>query len=1418
MTTTRSTTGCSFIAVKHAATLSTVNVADTLTVSTAVTGATTTTTDSLVVQTLQIGTGVVPASAAALTVLPGAGDTLSVADAAIVCDGADTTTVAGTFAPDAGITATATFPARVLTFTSGVLTHATTPPGTQASININTGNVSAGSSNTHSFALPLVTGTTYNFVVAWGDGRSSVITAYNQHDVTHTYAAPGAYTLEITGTLTGWSFNGGGDRLKVLNINSWGPIVIGAVGDTGCFSGCANLTISSDAGSPVSPTATTSLASCFSGCTSLNSTNVATWDVSAVQDISLMFFGCTAFNVDLSSWNTSAVQLMNNVFDSCSSFDNGGALLRWTTDAVTNISGLFANCAVFNQRVVFSNLSQVTYANNMFAQCLLFNNGDVTNAGTKPLDLPFGSALRTADAMFFNAVSFNQSVSLGAPANVESASLVFGCQVPGVSVFNNGDTADVALKPLRGALPFLSSATGLFLNCGSFNQTVEFLSAPTNGGLDVSGTFEGCAIFNNGNAPLTIQKPVSSSAMFQGCLVFNQTVTFTYARQLVKADNMFNGCSLFNNGDTGDTGAKPLTFTTTAALTDTSQMFADCAAFNQHLVISDVTGVTTMGSMFSGCSRFNNGVTGNNGGQSLTFVTTSALTNVNEMFAHCSLFNQTLVVSDVSNVVATTLMFYGCSLFNNGATTDAGGLPLTFTTTAALQFADYMFGGCAVFNQHLVISNVTGVTTMAQMFNGCFLFNNGVTSNAGGVALTFTTTTALTDTSQMFGNCRSFNQTLVVSDMTGVTATTQMFNGCSLFNNGVVTNAGGRPLTFITTVALADTSGMFFTCSAFNQALVVSDTTGVATMLTMFFGCSLFNNGVTTDAGGASLTFTTTAALTDTTTMFYACSAFNQTLIMSDMSGVASISQMFHGATLFNNGSVGNTGTHALAFTTGPALVVADGVFSNCAAFNQTFTLANTTNLTAVNNMFENATLFNNGDTGNTGTFNFVSIPQTSAILTTAAMFNNAASFNQTVAFSNMSSLQTCAQMFSNAAVFNNGDVGDLSGKPMAWTAPSLNNTSQMFLGCVAFNQAITLTSLLGPSLTDVSYMFQQAVLFNQHITLDTLFVTSMNSMFAGAAAFNNGEVGTNTGAAPLTLSTGFVSSFDSMFFGATQFNQQLLFSDTSVGSFAAMFLNATLFNNGGGVHPLTWNVSAAVSFAGMFSGAASFNQKLEFTNTSNVQNMVSMFSAAAAFNNGDSAFVASAPISWDTGKVEDMSTMFNACEAFNQQLVFSDTSKVKTTANMFFGCTAFNNGDVANTSAFALNWNLASLQTARSMFLNCSVFNQPLNFANMSNMTSMSTALSGCNAFKQDISSWTVTACSNFTGFFTGDLNSPNSGASQAHYNALLVAWEAEAPLQTGVTLDMGTTRYSAAAAGAARAVLTGVYGWAINDGGAVA
>ena len=83
---------------------------------------------------------------------------------------------------------------------------------------INTNNTSAGSSTSTQFKLPLVFSGTLNAVVNWGDGTSSTITAWNQAEVTHTYAIAGLYDIKITGVLRGWQFNNGGDRLKILNI------------------------------------------------------------------------------------------------------------------------------------------------------------------------------------------------------------------------------------------------------------------------------------------------------------------------------------------------------------------------------------------------------------------------------------------------------------------------------------------------------------------------------------------------------------------------------------------------------------------------------------------------------------------------------------------------------------------------------------------------------------------------------------------------------------------------------------------------------------------------------------------------------------------------------------------------------------------------------------------------------------------------------------------------------------------------------------------------------------------------------------------------------------------------------------------------------------------------------------------------
>jgi surface protein len=177
---------------------------------------------------------------------------------------------------------------------------------------INTANTSAGSSTSTQFKLPLTTSTGLNAVVDWGDSTTDTITVFNAAEVTHTYASSGTYTISITGTLPGFRFFNAGDKLKIINISSWGVLDITT---DSAFRGCTNLTCSAtDA-----PTITsTSLLSTFRACTNFNG-NIGNWDVSAVTNMTTMFVDATAFNnggsSSIDNWDvTSSVTNMSNMF------------------------------------------------------------------------------------------------------------------------------------------------------------------------------------------------------------------------------------------------------------------------------------------------------------------------------------------------------------------------------------------------------------------------------------------------------------------------------------------------------------------------------------------------------------------------------------------------------------------------------------------------------------------------------------------------------------------------------------------------------------------------------------------------------------------------------------------------------------------------------------------------------------------------------------------------------------------------------------------------------------------------------------------------------------------------------------------------------------------------------------------------
>jgi surface protein len=170
-----------------------------------------------------------------------------------------------------------------------------------------------GVSTSTQFKLPLTTSTGLNIVVDWGDATTSTITSHLDAAVTHTYASAGTYSISITGTLPGFQFNNAGDKLKILNISSWGVLDITT---NRAFTGCTNLTCSATDAPTIT---TTDLSFTFADCTNFNGA-IGNWDVSGVTNMEGMFSNAPAFNQPL-NWDTSAVTNMFRMFRAASAFN-----------------------------------------------------------------------------------------------------------------------------------------------------------------------------------------------------------------------------------------------------------------------------------------------------------------------------------------------------------------------------------------------------------------------------------------------------------------------------------------------------------------------------------------------------------------------------------------------------------------------------------------------------------------------------------------------------------------------------------------------------------------------------------------------------------------------------------------------------------------------------------------------------------------------------------------------------------------------------------------------------------------------------------------------------------------------------------------------------------------------------------------
>ena len=255
-----------------------------------------------------------------------------------------------------------------------------------------------------SVTLPYNSVGTYTGTIYWGDGTTSVNSYANR---THSYASASTYTIIIDGTVTGFAFNSGGDRLKLREITSWGNLRGYNNSNSGMFYGCSNLVLTGITG-VMNTSGITSFDKMFTSCPSITTIpNMGSWDTSSVTATTWMFLNSSGFNENISGWTTSSVTNMKWMFNNAVSFNQ--PLDSWDVSNVTNMYGMFAGAFSFDQPLNSWITSAVTEMYDLFQNNTSFNQDlsswDVSN-------------VISMDYMFFSAITFNQDLSSWDVSNV----------------------------------------------------------------------------------------------------------------------------------------------------------------------------------------------------------------------------------------------------------------------------------------------------------------------------------------------------------------------------------------------------------------------------------------------------------------------------------------------------------------------------------------------------------------------------------------------------------------------------------------------------------------------------------------------------------------------------------------------------------------------------------------------------------------------------------------------------------------------------------------------------------------------------------------------------------------------------------------------------------------------------------------
>ncbi|MEQ9300310.1 MAG: BspA family leucine-rich repeat surface protein [Cyclobacteriaceae bacterium] len=316
-----------------------------------------------------------------------------------------------------------------------------------------------GTSENNQITIPAFAGNSPIFDIDWGDGSTDLSAS---GPMTHTYAAPGTYTVSISGKFVGFNFNDAGDKDKLLTVEQWGDINTWRIIS---FRGCSNFQIVAEDAPNLS--AATTLSSSFEDCPNFDS-DIGHWNTSNIQTMQDMFKGATSFNQDINSWDVSKVSNMREMFRGASSFNQD--LNDWDVSKVTNMFWMFTFASDFNGQVGNWDVSMVDDMQNMFRGTSFNQDISQWNFGGSPTILGM-----------FGFSPFNQDISSWDVSEITGFNKMFA-DTP----FNQ----DISSWDVSSAISF----DGMFENATAFNQDISGWTFPV--ATNLGQMFDGASSFN----------------------------------------------------------------------------------------------------------------------------------------------------------------------------------------------------------------------------------------------------------------------------------------------------------------------------------------------------------------------------------------------------------------------------------------------------------------------------------------------------------------------------------------------------------------------------------------------------------------------------------------------------------------------------------------------------------------------------------------------------------------------------------------------------------------------------------------------------------------------------------------------------------------------------------------------------------